>query len=122
MAHYALIDSTTMLVTDVFVGKDETDATHDWEQYYATHGFICRRTSYNTYGGQHAGGGVPFRKNYAGIGYTYDAGKDAFIPPQPFPSWTLNDATCLWDSPVPYPDDGGMYEWDEATQSWLPVT
>ena len=122
MAHYALIDPKTNLVTDVFVGKDETDTSHDWEQYYAPAGFFCRRTSYNTHGGVHLGGGVAFRKNYAGIGYLFDAARDAFIPPQPWPSWTLNDATCLWESPVPYPDDGQDYTWNENTQSWLPVT
>jgi len=122
VAHYAIIDADTMTVTQVFVGKDEIDTSHDWEQYYAPTGFICRRTSYNTHGGVHLGGGVAFRKNYAGIGYTFDAARDAFIPPQPFPSWTLNDDTCLWEPPVPYPDDGQDYTWNEATQSWLPVT
>jgi len=122
MAHYAIIDPATNTVTQVFVGKDETDTTADWEQYYAPQGAICRRTSYNTHGGVHTGGGTPFRKNYAGIGYKFDAARDAFIPPQPWPSWTLNENTCLWEPPVPYPDDGGIYTWDEATQSWSPVT
>lgn len=77
------------------------------------------QTSYNTYGGVHINGGTPLRKNYAGIGYTYDRERDAFIPPQPFPSWTLNEESCLWDSPVPYPTDGKLYFWDEPTQSWV---
>lgn len=76
------------------------------------------QTSYNTYGGQHPEG-RPLRKNYAGIGYTYDAGRDAFIPPQPFASWTLNEETCLWDAPTAYPDDGQPYYWDEATLAWV---
>lgn len=76
------------------------------------------QTSYNTYGGQHPEG-RPLRKNYAGIGYTYDADRDAFIPPQPFPSWTLNEETCLWDAPTAYPDDGQPYYWDEATLAWV---
>jgi len=78
------------------------------------------QTSYNTHGGQHPEG-RPLRKNYAGIGYTYDAGRDAFIPPQPFASWTLNEDTCLWGAPAPYPDDGKPYYWDEATLAWVEV-
>jgi hypothetical protein len=79
------------------------------------------QTSYNTRGGQHPEG-RPLRKNYAGIGYTYDRVRDAFIPPQPFASWTLNEDTCLWGAPVPYPDDGGVYEWNEETTNWVEVT
>lgn len=78
------------------------------------------QTSYNTYGGQHPEG-RPLRKNYAGIGYTYDAVRDAFIPPQPFASWLLNEDTCLWDAPIAYPDDGNVYTWDEETLSWVEV-
>ena len=62
------------------------------------------------------------RKNYAGIGYSYDETRDAFIPPQPYPSWTLNETTCLWDAPVAYPDDGEMYQWNEETQTWDQIT
>lgn len=80
------------------------------------------QTSYNTHGGVHANGGTPLRKNYAGIGYTYDAGRDAFIPPKPFASWTLNESTCLWDAPVAMPTDDKRYKWDEATTSWVEVT
>jgi len=79
------------------------------------------QTSYNTRGGVHLNGGTPLRKNYAGIGYTYDRDRDAFIPPQPFPSWTLNDDTCLWDCPVAYPTDGKNYGWDEGTLSWIEI-
>ena len=75
------------------------------------------QTSYNTHGGQHPEG-RPLRKNYAGIGYTYDAARDAFIPPQPYPSWLLNEETCLWDPPVPHPNDGKPYIWEEALQEW----
>lgn len=78
------------------------------------------QTSYNTYGGQHPEG-RPLRKNYAGVGYTYDAVRDAFIAPQPFPSWLLNEDTCLWNAPVAYPDDGKPYYWDEDTLSWIEV-
>jgi hypothetical protein len=76
------------------------------------------QTSYNTHGGQHPEG-RPLRKNYAGIGYTYDRERDAFIPPQPYQSWILNDETCLWGPPIPYPDDGKIYDWDEPTKSWV---
>lgn len=79
------------------------------------------QTSYNTYGGKHLLGGTPLRKNYAGIGYTYDSARDAFIPPQPFTSWTLNEESCLWEAPIPMPTDGEMYSWDEANQTWVKV-
>ena len=77
------------------------------------------QTSYNTAGGVHKNGGTPLRKNYAGIGYSYDAGRDAFIPQKPFASWTLNDTTCLWDAPVAMPTDGKMYTWDEEAGNWV---
>lgn len=77
------------------------------------------QTSYNTRGGVHTNGGTPLRKNYAGIGYSYDATRDAFIPPKPYASWTLNDDTCLWDAPTPMPTEGGPYVWDETTTSWV---
>jgi len=80
------------------------------------------QTCNKTHGGVHADGGTPLRKNYAGIGYTYDRVKDAFIPPQAFTSWTLNDETCLWQAPVPMPDDGKIYEWVESTTSWNEIT
>ena len=76
------------------------------------------QTSYNTYGGVHANGGAPLRKNYAGIGFTYDRTLDAFIPPKPFASWMLNEQTCLWDAPVAMPTDGKMYAWNEDKKQW----
>ena len=79
------------------------------------------QTSYNTHGGVHKNGGTPLRKNYAGIGFTYDRTKDAFIPPQPFASWVLDEQTCLWNAPVAMPTDGKAYAWDEATTSWKEV-
>ena len=78
------------------------------------------QTSYNTFGGQHPEG-RPLRKNYAGIGFTYDAARDAFYEPQPFASWTLNEDTCLWDAPSPYPDDGKQYRWDEDALAWVEI-
>jgi hypothetical protein len=128
MAHYAFLDSSN-IVTEVIVGKNEGEEGVDWEQHYgAFRGQTCKRTSYNTHGGVHSGGGTPYRKNYAGIGYTYNADIDAFVPPQPYASWLLNADTCLWDAPVAMPADAGTgeppkrYGWDEDTTSWLPVS
>jgi hypothetical protein len=79
---------------------------------------IWKQTSYNTHAGVHSNNGIPLRKNHAGIGYTYDETRDAFIPPKPFNSWILNESTCLWESPIPYPQDGNKYKWNEQNQSW----
>ena len=117
MAHYAFLDEH-YVVTEVIVGKDESN--YDWEAHYGQfRGQLCKRTSYNTRGGEHTGGGTPYRKNYAGIGYTYDPDRDAFIPPKPYASWVLNEQTCLWQAPTLMPQDGKMYNWDEATTSWV---
>ena len=79
---------------------------------------IWKQTSYNTHGGVHSNGGTPFRKNHAGIGFTYDENRDAFIPQKPYNSWILNEDTCQWQSPIPYPNDGQRYTWNESTLSW----
>jgi hypothetical protein len=79
---------------------------------------VWKQTSYNTHGGVHSSGGTPLRKNHAGIGYTYDEDRDAFIPKKPFNSWILNENTCLWESPIPYPQDNNRYNWNEQNQSW----
>jgi hypothetical protein len=79
---------------------------------------IWKQTSYNTIGGVHNNNGTPFRKNHAGIGYTYDEDRDAFIPKKPFNSWVLNESTCLWNAPVSKPNDENMYSWNELTLSW----
>jgi hypothetical protein len=79
---------------------------------------VWKQTSYNTHGGVHDKGGVPLRKNHAGIGYTYDEDRDAFIPPKPYNSWILNEDTCLWESPVAYPQDGNNYKWNETNLNW----
>ena len=122
MAHYAFLNMQN-IVTEVIVGKDETDGPTNWEMHYGNiREQVCKRTSYNTKGGVHANGGTPFRKNYAGIGYTYDFARDAFIPPKPFDSWTLNENSCLWESPVAYPNDGQMYTWNEESGAWDLVT
>jgi hypothetical protein len=118
MAHFAKLDENN-IVTFVTVGRQEDDGKE--ADLCARTGDVYKQTSYNTHGGVHALGGTPLRKNYAGIGYTYDAGRDAFIPPKPYASWLLNETTCLWDAPVAYPDDGKRYSWDEATTSWVEV-
>jgi hypothetical protein len=124
MAHYAFLDENN-IVTEVIVGKDEGEDNVDWEAHYgAFRGQTCKRTSYNTQGGVHSGGGTPFRKNYAGLGYTYDADRDAFIPPKPYASWVLNEQSCLWDAPVPMPEDASpekRYTWDEDSINWVEV-
>ena len=117
MAHYAFLNEN-YIVTEVIVGKDESN--FDWERYYGDiRGQLCKRTSYNTIGGVHKNGGTPLRKNYAGLGFTYDPTRDAFISPKPYPSWFLNEETCRWEAPVPYPNDGQLYSWDESTKSWV---
>ena len=91
-------------------------------------GDVYKQTSYNTHGGVHSNGGTPFRKNYAGLGYTYDSQRDAFIPPKPYASWVLDESTCLWNAPVAMPSDVGQgdppkrYTWNEPTQTWELVT
>ena len=95
---------------------DVIDNTEYWEGYYGK-GQLCKRTSYNTYGGVHQNGGTPFRKNYAGVGMIYDPVRDAFYAPQPFESWTLNEDTCLWECPVEKPE--GEYWWKEDTKEWV---
>ena len=118
MAHYAFLNMQN-IVTEVIVGKDETEGPTNWEIHYGNiREQVCKRTSYNTAAGEHTGGGTPFRKNYAGIGYTYDASKDAFIPPQPYDNWILDSDKCIWRSPVEYPDDNKRYTWNEDTASW----
>lgn len=112
MAHYAkVLDEKVINVIvaeesffDTFV--DETPG--EWIQ-----------TSYNTIGGVHTAGGTPLRKNFAGVGFTYDEVRDAFIPPKIFQSWVLNEDSCLWFAPVDYPDDGNVYRWNEDTLSWV---
>ena len=121
MAHYAFLDDNNM-VTYVMPGKDEGEDSIDWEEFYGNElNQVCKRTSYNTYGGQHLLGGTPYRKNYAGYGYTYDEQRDAFIPPKPYPSWILNEATCLWEAPTARPADDKAYIWDETQLNWAEI-
>ena len=119
MAHYAFIDSNN-IVTEVITGKNEGEDGIDWEQWYGDfRGQTCKRTSYNTMGGVHSNGGTPYRKNYAGIGYTFDRNRQAFIPPNPYSSWILNEETCLWQAPIAMPVDDNKYSWDEETLNWI---
>jgi hypothetical protein len=115
MAHYAKVSNG--LVTQVIVAEAEF-----FDTFVDSSPGEWIKTSYNTQGGVHSDGGVALRKNYAGVGFTYDSVRDAFIPPQPYNSWTLNEDTCLWDSPVPYPTDDKDYTWDEDTTNWIEIT
>lgn len=110
MAHFAKI-SKENIVEQVIVADSK-----EWCE--SALGGEWLQTSYNTQGGVHVNGGTPLRKNYAGVGYTYDNKRDAFIPPQNYPSWTLNENTCLWEAPLPYPNDGEQYQWSEVDLSW----
>ena len=118
MAHYALLDQDNIVI-NIIVGNDETDEI-DWEKIYEDNtGLKCKRTSYNTFGGEHRQGGIPFRKNYASYGHSYDENRDAFIPPKPYESWILDEETCLWIPPIPDPSvEGDYYFWNEETVSW----
>jgi hypothetical protein len=118
MGHYAFLNEAN-IVTEVIVGKDENEGGINWEEHYGEfRNQVCKRTSYNTYSGVHNNGGLAFRKNYASIGYKYDQTRDAFIPPQPYESWILNEFTCQWDAPVSKPEDENIYNWNESTLSW----
>lgn len=127
MAHYALLNKNNEVI-QVITGVDEniiqTDldgtqvggSTEAWEEFYASRPWLnaasCKRTSYN--------GNI--RKNFAAIGFTYDAVRDAFISPKPFNSWILNESTCRWESPIPYPNDGKKYAWFDSNKQWIEVT
>jgi len=131
MAHFAKINSDNIVVNVNVVSnkylddngtESEANGIAHLERHGAEDGFYWKQTSYNTRGDEHSLGGTPLRKNYAGKGYTYDEDKDAFISPQPYSSWTLNEDTCNWDAPTSYPDDGKTYDWNEETTSWEEVT
>tara|TARA_Y100000389_G_scaffold196682_1_gene230039 strand:+ start:95 stop:439 length:345 start_codon:yes stop_codon:yes gene_type:complete len=113
MAHFAKVVNET--VTKVIVAEPDF-----FETYVDNSPGKWIQTSYNTYGGVHSDGGTPLRKNYAGVGYTYDSTRDAFIEPKPYASWTLNETSCLWEAPVAYPDSG-VHRWDEENTQWVEV-
>lgn len=119
MAHFAQLDENNIVQQVIVVdNRDTADASGVEKEYIGAAfcekilGGVWKQTSYN----------ANFRKNFASIGYYYDAQRDAFIPPKPFTSWILNEQSCLWEAPTPYPTDGGSYYWDEPTLSWQPVT
>ena len=117
MAHFAKLDEnsivTQVVVVDNDVATSESAGAIFLNNMYGTSD-TWKQTSYNTFGNQHTKGGTPFRKNFAGIGFTYDASNDAFIAPKPYNSWTLNNTTYLWEAPITKPDDGQPYVWDET--------
>jgi hypothetical protein len=116
MAHFAKVENG--VVTQVIVIDAETLQLGHWGDPS-----LWVQTSYNTRRGVHSQGGTPLRKNYAGVGFTYDSGRDAFIPPKPFASWVLDEGTCNWDAPTPMPVvEGKRFTWDEPTTSWIEVT
>ena len=126
MAHFAKLNQENIVIAVNIVHNNEllVDGVEDEQKgidflnnLYKTND-TWKQTSYNTRGGVHVLGGTPLRKNYAGIGYTYDETRDAFIAPQPYNSWILNEDTCIWEAPVAYPDDDKLYEWNEETTSW----
>jgi len=129
MASFAKLNSENIVTTVVSVVNDVLKDSNGVEQesigiqflksLYNESNAIWKQTSYNTHGGIHSLGGVPFRKNHAGIGYIYDSQRDAFISPKPYNSWILNETTCLWKAPIAYPNDGQLYIWNEQTLNWI---
>jgi hypothetical protein len=126
MASFAKIGLNNKVIEVLSVHNNELLDSNGVEQEVNGIDFLTKltgwaiwvQTSYNTIGGVHNNGGTPFRKNHAGIGYTYDEDRDAFIPPKLYPSWTLNETTCQWEAPVAKPDDGEEYNWNETNQTW----
>jgi len=121
MAHFAKLGVGNKVLRVTVVSNDVATTEKAGEEFLQNlHGSrdVWKQTSYNTIGGEHKLGGTPFRKNYAGVGYTYDQSRDAFIEPKPYDSWTLNETTCLWEAPVAYPEDGQRYLWNETTKQW----
>ena len=122
MAHFAKINESNIVTQVVVVNDSDGDNDTDGQNFLnnlfkTTH--TWKKTSYNTYGNTHRLGGTPYRKNFASVGFTYDSSRDAFIEPKPYNSWTLDETTCLWESPVAYPSDGKSYEWDEDNRQWV---
>jgi len=129
MAHYAQLDENNKVIQVIVVGDSDTCDANGVEMESIGVAFCQRlfggtwkKTSYNTMAGEHNNGGTPFRGNYAGLGYTYDATNDVFYGPQPYPSWTISAPSWTWTAPVAMPTDGKMYSWDEDTKSWVDTT
>ena len=126
MAHFAEIDSNNKVIRVIVIPDEEEHRGQDFCSIDLGLGGTWLQTSYNSYGGVHytanreaPSGKTAFRKNYAGINFTYDEERDAFIEPQPYFSWLLNEDTCIWEPPVSYPSDGNLYMWDEDSISWV---
>lgn len=117
MAHFAEIDEDNLVTRILVTDNDAPNEGYDW--LTENLGGTWIKTSFNTFGGQHLLGGVPLRKNRAEIGFTYDAVRDAFVPPKPYDSWVLNEETCLWQAPKARPTDGKKYLWDEGLLDWV---
>jgi hypothetical protein len=122
MAHFAKLGEGNKVIRVTVVSNDiaitEQAGIDFLTELHKEPNVVWKQTSYNTYNGVHTEGGTPFRKNYAMLGGTYSSERDAFIPPHQFSSWKLNESTCRWDPPTPYPDDGKTYKWNESTISW----
>jgi hypothetical protein len=119
MAHWAEVDENGTVLRVTYSDNSELNEGYDW--LAENLGGVWLKTSYNTFAGEHLLGGTPFRGNYAGIGFTYDEELDAFIPPKPYPSWELDEATYSWVAPIPMPEDGFDYVWDEELGDWVEV-
>jgi len=124
MAHFAKLDENNIVINVVVIADSDAPTESEGEAFCkklfkVTNTF--KQTSYNTHQGVHSLGGTPFRKNFAGKGFTYDSTRDAFIPPKPYNSWTLNEDTCHWDAPVAYPSEG-YHSWDEENRQWVEIT
>jgi hypothetical protein len=125
MAHFAKINESNIVTQVVVVNNSDANNDTNGQNFLnnlfkTTH--TWKKTSYNTYGNSHRLGGTPYRKNFASVGFTYDASNDAFVAPKPYNSWVLNGSTYLWEAPVAHPDDGKSYSWDESNQQWEEAT
>jgi len=122
MAYFALLNHKNV-ITKVITGIDEESVDYNLEIVYQDlYKQVCKRTSYNTHKGVHLNSKAHFRKNFAGIGYTYDESRDAFIPPKPYNSWVLDENTCTWRAPSAMPVDNNRYDWNETSQAWEQIT
>lgn len=118
MAHWAELDNNNVVIRVLVTDNDDPAGDQGYSLLLSSLGGVWVQTSYNTFANKHSLGGTPTRKNYASPGFVYDQERDAFIPPKPFDSWILNEETCQWEPPIPYPEDGDIYNWNEDAQSW----
>jgi hypothetical protein len=121
MAHFAEVDENNIVLRVLVVDDSQESNGQNFLANTLGLGGTWIKTSYNTIGGVHRNGGTPLRKNYAGIGFTYDSERDAFIAPKPYPSWVLNETSCVYEAPVARPTEG-QYTWNEETTSWDLIT